>query len=223
MTHEDFISIVRKPESVRDDQIADLKELIHLYPYFAPAQLFHVKVLKKTNSIQFAANLKVASLYCSSRRWLYYYLNPDKLISSEPCRRDRDLKPKSGGDYFDMINFVESEGGDTKQSLKSLAERLKQARSVVGLSPVSSPPKLNQKKEELNIVIQEAENLDLKIKSEPAADEISEDNAKKLIIERKYAEAVEILRVLNLNNPKKSVYFADQIRFLEKVIANSKK
>jgi len=31
------------------------------------------------------------------------------------------------------------------------------------------------------------------------------------------------LRALNLNNPKKSVYFADQIRFLEKVIANSKK
>jgi len=53
--------------------------------------------------------------------------------------------------------------------------------------------------------------------------EITESNAKKLIAERKYKEAIEILRALNLNNPKKSVYFADQIRFLEKVIVNSKK
>ena len=53
--------------------------------------------------------------------------------------------------------------------------------------------------------------------------EISEINAKKLIAERKYKDAIEILRCLNLNNPKKSVYFADQIRFLEKVIENSKK
>jgi len=53
--------------------------------------------------------------------------------------------------------------------------------------------------------------------------EITESNAKKLIIAHKYKDAIEILRALNLNNPKKSVYFADQIRFLEKVIANSKK
>jgi len=66
------------------------------------------------------------------------------------------------------------------------------------------------------IVSVEAENPEL-------TPEISESNAKKLIIEHKYPEAIEILRALNLNNPKKSVYFADQIRFLEKVIANSKK
>ena len=39
----------------------------------------------------------------------------------------------------------------------------------------------------------------------------------------KYEEALVILNELNLNNPKKSIYFADQIRFLEKVIANTKK
>jgi len=53
--------------------------------------------------------------------------------------------------------------------------------------------------------------------------EISENNAKKLIFEKKYTEAIAILRSLNLNNPKKSAYFADQIRFLEKVVSNSKK
>jgi len=52
--------------------------------------------------------------------------------------------------------------------------------------------------------------------------EISEESVKRLIKNRKYTEALEILKKLNLNNPKKSVYFADQIRFLEKVIENLK-
>ncbi len=37
-----------------------------------------------------------------------------------------------------------------------------------------------------------------------------------------YADALEIIKRLNLNNPKKSIYFADQIRFLEKLVKNSK-
>jgi len=67
------------------------------------------------------------------------------------------------------------------------------------------------------------DEIPVKVDLMPIENEISENIAKKLIAERKYADAIEILRALNLNNPKKSVYFADQIRFLEKVIVNSKK
>ena len=38
----------------------------------------------------------------------------------------------------------------------------------------------------------------------------------------KYSKALEIIKRLNLNYPKKNAYFADQIRFLEKLIINSK-
>ena len=34
-------------------------------------------------------------------------------------------------------------------------------------------------------------------------------------------KALEIIKRLNLNFPKKNAYFADQIRFLEKLIVNS--
>ena len=47
-----------------------------------------------------------------------------------------------------------------------------------------------------------------------------EENLKKCIREKKYAEAIEILKKLNLINPKKSIYFADQIRYLEKILQN---
>ena len=50
----------------------------------------------------------------------------------------------------------------------------------------------------------------------------SESLAKIYIQQRRYAKALEIIRKLNLNNPEKNAYFADQIRFLEKLIINVK-
>lgn len=50
----------------------------------------------------------------------------------------------------------------------------------------------------------------------------TESLAKIYIRQRRYAKALEIIRRLSLNNPEKNVYFADQIRFLEKLIINIK-
>ena len=49
-----------------------------------------------------------------------------------------------------------------------------------------------------------------------------EEQVRLLIHDAKYSEAIEILKQLNLINPKKSIYFADQIRFLEKIVENLK-
>jgi hypothetical protein len=61
--------------------------------------------------------------------------------------------------------------------------------------------------------------------TEKDADEgfYTETLARIYIKQGKYSKALEIIKRLNLNNPKKSVYFADQIRFLEKLIINNNK
>ena len=58
--------------------------------------------------------------------------------------------------------------------------------------------------------------------------EIDEDDgyftetlAKIYIKQRRYGKALEIIRRLSLKYPKKNAYFADQIRFLEKLFQNS--
>lgn len=48
---------------------------------------------------------------------------------------------------------------------------------------------------------------------------LSESLARVYIKQRKYAKAHEIISHLNLNFPQKSIYFADQLRFLEKLMA----
>ncbi len=62
-------------------------------------------------------------------------------------------------------------------------------------------------------------------KQRPAADEdslLSESLAKIYISRGKYDKAYEIIHSLSLNYPKKSIYFADQLRFLQKLMLNSK-
>ena len=51
----------------------------------------------------------------------------------------------------------------------------------------------------------------------------TETMARIYIKQRNYSKALEIITQLSLDYPKKSIYFADQIRFLEKLIINNSK
>ena len=59
-------------------------------------------------------------------------------------------------------------------------------------------------------------------KKEPKEDEkpsLTESFAKIMIKNGNYRRALEIFTEISLNNPEKSIYFADQIRFLKKLIS----
>ncbi len=57
----------------------------------------------------------------------------------------------------------------------------------------------------------------------PAADSpLSESLSKIYIKQRRFDKAYEIISQLSLKNPEKSIYFADQLRFLQKLMLNKK-
>ncbi len=59
--------------------------------------------------------------------------------------------------------------------------------------------------------------------SEPADDSLLSESLAKIFIKRgSYERAYEIISGLNLKFPKKSAYFADQLRFLQKLIINQR-
>ena len=51
----------------------------------------------------------------------------------------------------------------------------------------------------------------------------TETLARIYIKQGRYSKALEIIKQLSLDNRKKNAYFADQIRFLEKLIINNNK
>ena len=77
------------------------------------------------------------------------------------------------------------------------------------------------------ITLKEEPEYTPELVEEDENDEIGEDFftetlARIYIRQGRYEKAAEIIRRLNLVNPRKNVYFADQIRFLEKLIVNNK-
>ena len=58
-------------------------------------------------------------------------------------------------------------------------------------------------------------------KEEEEEEYFTETLARIYIKQGRYEKALEIIRRLSVSHPKKNAYFADQIRFLEKLIINS--
>ena len=70
---------------------------------------------------------------------------------------------------------------------------------------------------------EEEEEDPVKMEEEPEEESyFTETLAKIYVKQQRYSKALEIITRLNLKYPKKNAYFADQIRFLEKLIINTK-
>ncbi len=80
---------------------------------------------------------------------------------------------------------------------------------------------------------QNSEPLPRRMEEEPATNPVNENFetddscftetlARIYVKQHRYEKALEIIKKLSLNYPKKNSYFADQIRFLEKLIINAK-
>ncbi len=98
----------------------------------------------------------------------------------------------SQGDYFSFVNHMQQVAAQTGTSFLELAQKFQESRQ--GMLQQQE----EQKSEIIEILPEEKVTL---IKNDP-------------ILQNLIA-----LRDENLRNPKKSIYFADQIRFLDKAIA----
>jgi hypothetical protein len=205
MTQEEFTQLIENPDNLGAQHVDDLKQMIADYPYFVIPRLLLLKYYKVSESVHFHPFLTQTSVYVQDKRWLYYYLFPEERQGKPKQRKSKHVS----GDYFEMMDKIESGGGDTKQSLKNLVSQLKSARELLSIESDT------KKKEETPKDVQPS----LEPKEELSVEELK---VRELIREKKYLEALEILEALYFNNPKKSIYFADQIRFLRKVTENSK-
>ena len=240
-----LIELIEHPELLNKDTLYQLRQLTASHPYYQTARLLLLQNLYLLHESSFDDELQRAALYITDRTKLFdmvearhYQLTSDKsdekkqsgdsdrtttLIdnfldhsSEEPPRRPKRRRPTATDATVDYVAYLleSDESSDT---------------------PAPSTPEMQGQSLIDKFINEEGGKMTLQEKPEYVAPSTSEEQkngeegyftatlARIYVKQGRYSKALEIIKRLNLNYPKKSAYFADQIRFLEKLIINNKK
>ena len=239
MNRTDINRYLTNPELVANASSEELRRLVETYPYCETLHWIYLRALYVADDAMFEEELMLHGMHISNRRLFYNYLTVETQYIASPHSKEAPNKVETQyiaslptTDYFALDDNPEQ-----KQTLQQLAAQLKAAR-------LARQKQSTQSRDAASCVITseaskttDIHNTDIEtqhtssspkqpitIPSQPIEEpQITEENAKKLIKEQKYLEAIEILRAISLNNPKKSANFALQIKFLETIINNHNK
>ncbi len=233
------------PERLNNETLYELRTLVAKYPYAQTLRLLYLKNLYLLHDSTFGEELRKAALYVADRRVLFRLIEGDLLIL-EPNER-QDLNSESDEDLGLDRTLVLIDSFLSKLPEKEQIPAPVELDYATDYSLYlheweeqenEKAPKL--KGHELidqfieggvDSTEQANGNHILKLDSydDPSLNDETEEEgfftetlAKIYIKQKRYSKAIEIIKKLNLKYPKKNAYFADQIRFLEKLIINTK-
>ena len=208
MTAKDIIQWIEHPELLNTSTLYELRTMVARYPYFQTLRLLYLKNLYLLHDETFGPELRKSALFIADRSKLYYLIEGDKLTvksarGTQPLEMQQEEEP-SESRTLSLINSFLAEMPDELS-----------ANDELTLAPATEEYVLTED----NISADEKEESEV---AELDDSYFTETLAKIYIKQRRYGKALEIIRKLNLKYPKKSIYFADQIRFLEKLVINEK-
>ncbi len=214
---------IRQPELLTADVVSELADLIEQNPSFQTARLLYVYGLYRLQDARFGEELRKAALFIPDRRVLYHLLEDEKLQLDTPAvPRTPHKRATEGADRTQTLieSFLDQLPEQPKPrkahpvdaSVDYMAYLMQQPDAEILPDAIEE---YDDDDEEVVTVVQEEQ--------EPLNDPYFTETLAHIYIKQgKYSKAIEIIRRLSLNYPKKNRYFADQIRFLEKLIINER-
>ncbi len=233
MNRTEITKYLTNPELVANASSTELRRLVEIYPYCESLHWIYLRSLYINDDAIFEDELMKYGMHISNRRLFYNYLTfiDTTNLNSPPVLVG--VPEGGGGSQLSILNsqlstpdyFALEQNPEHKQSLQQLAAQLKAARLARQSTPKAEKNKKPNTSDKSDSPTSPTTptNPSNPTNKPQLSTEISEENAKKLIKEQKYSEAIEILRAISLNNPKKSANFALQIKFLETIINNHNK
>ncbi len=247
----DIAELTQHPERLNRDTLYELRSLLALYPYYQTVRLLLLQNLYLLHDPTFDEELRRAAIYITDRRVLFqmieaiHYRHPShqNSQSNESTQNSPNRTLSLINDFLDSIP-QEGETDEEKKSRRKptpadaavdyVAYLLETEGETLGDNAI---PKMKGQS-----LIDDFINIDKgrftlneDLPSQPFTEEVTENDentpnegvftetlARIYIKQGKYSQALEIIQRLSLVYPKKNAYFADQIRFLKKLIINNK-
>ena len=249
MASSNLQQCILHPELLSKDTLYELRNLLIRYPYCQSLRLMYLKNLYVLHDAGFGAELRKSAIYIPDRRVLFYLIEGHKYtlsqkksasdsienLSDEP-ELDRTLSlidaflstiPEEASlqnsfdyatDYTAYLTQNEEKEGEAEKE-KPEEPQLHRHDLIDNFIEKADVIKLQSREEEEPSV---SEGPDLEYHEIDDDDNyFTETLAKIYIKQQRYSKALEIIKKLSLKYPKKNAYFADQIRFLEKLIINA--
>lgn len=248
----DLAQLINHPELMDRETLYDLRSLIALYPYYQSARLLMLQNLYILHDATFDEELRRAAIYITDRKVIfnlveaahYKLRNPQHPAGKKAAKGDSD----DASDRTAMLidNFLESLPPEDEEERKERKKRKPtpadatvdyvsylletEAEAQEEVPEMKGQELIDQFLDRPEGKIELSEEPEYTPEITPETDEGSsspdsyytETLARIYIQQAKYERAFDIIRHLNLNNSKKSSYFADQMRFLQKLIRNEK-
>ena len=249
VSHMDLKELIDHPERMNKETLYELRELTALYPYFQTARLLMLQNLYLLHESSFDDELRRAALFITDRTRLFdlveakhYRLRPQKQRSSKTSGSDADRTLSLIDDFLGTMHQDDIQPEKKKEKRRKptatdatvdyvgylLAASEEEPENETELTPMRGQGLIDKFINEEGGRMQLHETPEYTPQAEEAhkgADEgyFTATLARIYVKQGRYSKALEIIKRLNLNYPKKSAYFADQIRFLEKLIINNNK
>ena len=243
----DLQTLIQHPEQLDKETLYELRSLLALYPYYQTARLLMLQNLYLLHDPTFDEELRRAAIYITDRKVIFQMIEAAHYKISTPQQNAEPASPKEGNRTITLINtFLNSLPADTENKRKPTPADA--AVDYVSYLLEIENEEESKKNDTENHQMRGQDLIDnfikndsgkIELKETPEFFPLIEDNglfeekegeesyftetlARIYIKQGRYSKALEIIKRLNLNYPKKNAYFADQIRFLEKLIINNK-
>ena len=239
----EMTELINHPERLDRDTLYELRSMLAMHPYFQTARILMLHNLFLLHDATFDEELRKAAFYITDRKVIFQMIEAGRYKITTRRKQQKTAEQQDSRTLSLIDDFLEAQ-----QPASPASHPVDASQDYIGYLLWQESQQGTERQEALpmnggGVVEDFLEKgsgrivLDDSLETEP--DEPSADTSKDVendteneilteimagiyIKQGKYENAVKIIRQLSLAYPKKNRYFADQIRFLEKLIINNK-
>lgn len=233
------IDYIRQPESLDSQSLEHLRVIVEKYPYYHAARILLLRTLYQMHDPAFDEQLRKAALHVPSRQTLFQMFQVPSLTPESPTKRTSRAEQSDEGSkrtetlIDSFLDTIPQQHHHTPRIVDATVDYMAYLMQMETGTESANTPKMAGQSYIDDFLIKNEGRFDLEdlpteetphtvqeAKNETGNGILTEAMARIYIKQGKFDKAIEIIRRISLKYPKKNRYFADQIRFLEKLIIN---